>query len=34
MPMMLDKKQAIMWLVAAVREPFQSVYSGGGSSRS
>ena len=30
--MMLDRKRAMMWLVAATRGPFQSVQSGGGSS--
>ncbi len=30
MPMMSDRKQAMMWLVAAVRGPFQSVQSWGG----
>jgi hypothetical protein len=34
MPMMSDRKQAMMWLVAAVRGPFQLVQSGGGSSLS
>ncbi len=29
MPMMLDRKQMMMWLVAAVRGPFQLVQSWG-----
>jgi hypothetical protein len=30
MPMMLDRKRAIMWLIATVRGPFQLVQLGGG----